>query len=109
MKKLSCQFDESGRLAFPVPTDYVDARVLAANTAETLTKPTGAKFLRLRGNLLFYYNFNTTAAVPAADITNGTASVAVGASAFVEFSVENIASVSVVAPAATIVTAEWWS
>lgn len=63
----------------PPPT-YVDARVLSANTAETVTVPTFTDTRPLVGVVFsadcasFYVNSSATAAVPAADVTNGSAS-----------------------------------
>lgn len=54
---------------------YVDARVLAANTAESHTPPANAQFVLFSQNCAaIYVNTSTTAAVPAADVTDGTAS-----------------------------------
>jgi hypothetical protein len=57
--------------------DWIDARVLAANTAETFQAPTGAKYVRFSGDGAFFAKIaasSTAAAVPAADVTDGTAS-----------------------------------
>lgn len=54
--------------------DHIDARVLAANTAEAHTVPTGATHVVFSGTADFYVNYGGTAAVPAADVTNGSAS-----------------------------------
>jgi hypothetical protein len=56
---------------------WVDARVLAAATAEAHTVPTGAKRVLFSANCDFFALFNATAAAgtaatPAADITDGT-------------------------------------
>ncbi len=60
------------------PSDYNDVRVLAANTAEAHTVPTGANGLKANyvvfsANADFWVDVGKTAAVPAADITDGTA------------------------------------
>lgn len=59
----------------PAPS-YVDARVLAANTAETHTMPSNTRFVLFASNCgAFYVNvLGGTAAVPAADVTDGSAS-----------------------------------
>lgn len=75
---------ENGSFALSRP-DYVDARVLAANTAEQHTIPTftdhlgntkTARHVIFNATADFYaaYGTNPTAAVPAADVTDGTAS-----------------------------------
>lgn len=55
-------------------SDFIDARVLAANTAESHTIPTGAKFVRVAADVAVYVRVGGTAAVPAADVTDGSAS-----------------------------------
>jgi hypothetical protein len=54
------------------PPAYVSARVLAANTAESITIPAHGNFVRLAGNADFYYSFSGTATVPV-DSDDGTA------------------------------------
>lgn len=59
---------------------YVDARSLAANTAETVTVPSFANSDNQVVAIFsatcasYYVNVTTTASVPAADVTNGSAS-----------------------------------
>ena len=55
-------------------SDVIDARVLAANTAESHTVPTGAKFVRIAADVAIYVKIGGAAAVPAADVTDGSAS-----------------------------------
>lgn len=63
------------------PPTYVSARVLAAGVAESITIPQGsagagtvAQYVRIAGNADIYYSFSGAAAVPAADVDDGTAS-----------------------------------
>lgn len=58
----------------PFPSAYIDARVLAANVAESHTIPATATRVILSGTCNFYAKPGGTAAVPAADVTDGTAS-----------------------------------
>jgi hypothetical protein len=59
------------------PTDWVDAKVLAANTAEAIAVPTGAKVAIFSCTTDFYARYNATAAGTAAavptDTSDGTA------------------------------------
>lgn len=55
------------------PASHIDARVLAANTAESHTVPAGSRIVVFSSTSDFYVNYTTTAAIPAADITNGSA------------------------------------
>jgi hypothetical protein len=57
--------------------DYIDARVLAAATVETFQSPTGARYVLFAADGDFYCKIavaSTAAAVPASDVTDGTAS-----------------------------------
>lgn len=66
-------FHASPTQAIP-QSDYIDALVLAANTAEDATVPSKAKIVLFSSTSNFYLNTRTTPAViPAADISNGTA------------------------------------
>lgn len=51
---------------------YVDARVLAAGVSETHTVPTGQKRVLFSATCDFYAKPGASAAVPAADVTDGT-------------------------------------
>ena len=63
-------------LALRAP-DYVDTRVFAAATAEAHAVPTGGVYVVFKANVDFYVRYNaaasgTAAAVPAADVTDGS-------------------------------------
>lgn len=76
MKRLQVVLDKDGKSAIGTNrSTYVDARVLAANVAEVHTVPAGARYVLFSATNDFYANFNAAAAVPAADIENGTASI----------------------------------
>jgi hypothetical protein len=92
-----------------VQTDWIDARVLAANTVETFQAPTGAKYVILSGDGAFYAKIavaSTAAAVPAADVTDGTASELIGGSPFKEMRTlpADQAYISLIATATRVVT-----
>lgn len=53
---------------------YVDAQVLAAGVAEVWTAPANTRFVIFSSNCNFHAKANAAAAVPAADVTDGTAS-----------------------------------
>lgn len=99
-----------GREAFaPTPSDHVDARVLAANTAERHTIPAGAKFVSFSADGDFYAKFGdgtVNAAVPSTDVTNGTGSAL---NPGVRRIVEGITHVSLIAAAARVITMEFWA
>ena len=85
-------------------TDQVDARVLGIATAEAHVVPAGATTVIFSATADFYVNAFGTAAVPAGDVTNGSAS---------ELNPERrslvgITSLSLISPAATIVTMSFY-
>lgn len=72
IKNFRVDADHKGCLDYPL---YVDARVLAAGTAETVTIPATAKYVVFQCTATpFYVNYQGTAVAPAADVTDGTAS-----------------------------------
>lgn len=89
---------DSFALAAP---QYIDARVLAANTAETVTVPTGRNIVVFSGTADFYVRYNGgAAAVPAADVTDGNGSE-------LNPTVRSVTpggTFSIIAPATTVVT-----
>ena len=87
-------------------SDYIDARVLAANVAETVTVPTEAAVAVFSCVDDFYINFNgVVAAVPAADINDGTAPVLRPTTKAVVAG----QTFSIVAPAITTITIEYFA
>lgn len=79
---------------------YVDVRVLAANVAEAHTVPTSARFVIFSSTCNFYANAVTTAAVPGADVTNGSASELNPAAWFIE----GVTTISLIAANACTIT-----
>jgi hypothetical protein len=63
-----------GQFAIRPGPAYVDARVLAANVSETHTIPTGALWVLFSSTCNFYAKLGASAAIPAADVTDGTGS-----------------------------------
>ncbi len=76
MNRLSQVSDGNGFLADGLNfSAYMDARVLAATTAKVHTIPAGARSVRFTGTIPFWINFGGAAVIPAADVTDGTASI----------------------------------
>lgn len=90
----------NGSYALRCP-DYVDARVLAANTAESHTVPSGANYVVFSATGDFYVKYNGTASVPSSDVTDGTASELNPDTRFLG---TGVTSISVIAPAITNIT-----
>ncbi len=84
--------------------NYIDARVLLANTAETHTVPAGAKFVIFGSDGDFYAKPNGTAAVPANDVTDGTGSELNP----VIWDLNGVTSIGLVAAAARVVTLSFY-
>lgn len=98
--------DAEGRSSFlRVAPTYVDAKSLAASTAETVTVPANAKFVVFSGNAPYYVNpHGATAAVPG-DVSNGSASELNPAG----YELRGMATFSVISPSACILTMAFYS
>lgn len=82
---------------------YVDARVLAASTAETVTIPSDVDFIVFSGNVAladYYVKIGGTAAVPSGDVTDGSSAFANPGYAIVERG----GSFSVISPTGGVLT-----
>ncbi len=105
MKSIS-NYTETARGTIYEPSDTINAYVLAAGVAQTVTVPTGANIAAFASTGNFFANFaGATAAVPAVSITNGT-SPALNPTVR---SVDGIASFSIIAPANTTVVVSFYS
>lgn len=98
---------DSNRFPYICPdfSDTVDARVLAAGVAESHTVPAGAMRVLFSGTADFYVKFNGTAAVPAADVTNGTGSILNPTLR----GLSGVGTIGVISPVACVVTMEFYS
>ena len=88
---------------------YVDARVLAANTAEVHTVPEGATrvLVTVTGNA--FINIGGAAAVAAADVTNGSGSILMVNTQPRLFALNGAATIGVIASAIQTVVLEFYS
>lgn len=94
------------------PADYVLARVFGSSAAESMTVPALARVVILSGTTDFWVNFTTTAAIPAADVTDGSSAIFVSKDSPIEsrtFIVEPSATISIIPPGAAVVTGEFYS
>lgn len=87
----------------------VVASAVTSGGANTVTQLTGARFCRLSAGALFYYSAAITATIAAVDVSNGQGSISVPATVQPMFCVDDVTSISVIAPAAIDVSAEWWA
>lgn len=89
---------------------YISARVLAANTAEKITVPTKASYVRLAGTADFYALLDGRDASVPVDADDGTASELFKLNAGAEWRVVKPgATISVVSAAVCIVTASFYT
>lgn len=119
MRSLNVQTTEAG---FPEPTnskqfaplasDYVNALALAAATSERQAIPAGANFVAFSTSAVTPVDFTAkfgdvavTAAIPAADIADGSASPLNPAARRIPTGATHVA---VCASAATVMTLEFW-
>jgi len=65
---------QAGDQTFAVKQGYVNNYVLVADTNTAVTVPTGANYAVFSANSDIWVNIGGTAAIPSADVTNGTGS-----------------------------------
>lgn len=83
---------------------YVDARVLAANTSETHTVPAGIKWVLFSPSCDFYAKLGASAAVPAADVTDGSSAELNPAGWYIE----GVTQFTLIAPSTCVVTLSFY-
>lgn len=93
---------QDGSFALRAP-DYVDAKALAANTAEAFTVPSNARYVVFSATGDFYVSYTTTATVPG-DTSDGTACELNPTIRYIP----GVTTISVIAPATTILTAAYY-
>jgi hypothetical protein len=84
---------------------HIDARVLAANTAESHIVPSGARYVLFSANADFYAKFGSAASVPAGDVTDGSASELNPTLR----SIDGAASIGLISPTACYVTLSFYA
>lgn len=101
---------KKGIIAVPQLSEYVTVKVLVSTAAETVVAPADAQVITMTGNLDFYVNFlvTTTAGLPGADNTTGQSPIFVAAGVPLTKGLSNKTTFSMIAPAATVVTMEWF-
>lgn len=95
--------------AMIVPT-YVNARALGAGVAESVTVPTGAKYVTVHTSIAntTYVQFDGTTATVPGDTTNGSSAMIIGPEGHT-FIVDNIRTISVISSGAPVVTFAFYS
>lgn len=102
--------DRNGnKYPLPVAAGYINYRVLAASTAEAPAVPTGAQFVVVYSPIDAYVALSGTAAVPAADVTDGTGVIFVPTGYPRVINVGGLTSFSIISAAAGIVGLEFYS
>lgn len=96
---------------------YVDNRVLAANVDETITRPAGYTSCVFTPDTNCWINPNGAAAIPGADVTDGSGSILcpAGVARIIDFTpkpsngaITLLASIHVIASAVTLASIEWF-
>ena len=106
MRALILPTDNNGRLTdIAIVSDEISNAVLAPNVAKSVTPPNSARFVAFSSTGLFYARYNAPASIPAADVTDGTGSEI---NPTVR-SLDGVETISLIAPAATIVGLSWYS
>ena len=97
-----------------LPT-YIDNRVLAADTAESIARPSGYNAALITADVDCWIRRSGTAAAPSADVTDGTGSalVSAGVGRLVDFGTATLgspsSSISIIAAEAANVSIEWFA
>lgn len=86
-----------------LPSDYVSSRLLAADIAENITVPSGARIVVFTATADFYAKFNGTASVPG-DVADGTASELNPVARYID----DVSIISVVSAGVAIVIAAFY-
>jgi hypothetical protein len=94
---------------------YVDAKVLAAGVAETVTVPAGKSVALITPNADVWVKRTGSAAVPAADVADGTASTLIAAGVTRALDVTRLngalaplSSFSILSAGVAVVCIEWF-
>jgi len=109
MKSLAAFPDSNSMQSFPQPSSYIDNHVLAANVAESFTKPAGARFVRLSANTAYFFNPNAVAVVPSGDVTDGSGSIVGISTESRTFCVDGVTAISVISVGVCTISAEWFA
>ena len=105
LTQLNLLTDSRGNITFARPvSDQINARALAASSAETTTVPSGARFVIFSSTADFYAKPNATATIPG-DVTDGTACELNPAM----WVLTGISNISVIAPADTVITFTYYT
>ena len=83
---------------------HIDARALGVATNEAHTIPTGANYVVFSANADFYARPDATAAVPGADVTDGSGSEMNPSS----WALQGNTTINLIAPAACVVTMSFY-
>lgn len=106
MKPLISNVDANGNVLEGFGySNYVDARVLSGTVAEVITVPSGAKKVLFSATGNFYAKFGAAAAIPATDITDGSAPSLNP----VLRNIDGAATIGIISPADCVVTLDFFA
>jgi len=95
-------------LAINRPT-YTNAKVLEAATAKSITVPSGATIVSLKGTVDFFVNFTATAVVPASDINDGSSPILICGGERVALAIRGASEISVISAYAGTVVVSFYN
>ncbi|MCE5336825.1 MAG: hypothetical protein LLG06_19785 [Desulfobacteraceae bacterium] len=88
--------------------NFISCRVLAANTAESITVPKSARFVILKGTADFWADLNKTAVIPTGDTDDGTCPILVFGGTVEPREIAGVSAISVISASTPTVTAEFY-
>lgn len=111
MKELRVVRRDGANLLIHAYSNYVNAKSLVAATAASITPPSEAKFITLipPQDLWILLGSSPTAAIPAADVTDGSASQLVPGGVMYTLALDGAASISLISAVAQIVSIVYYS
>ena len=109
MEKLIDMVKKGQTTLIPPFPDYVDARVLAATVAETITPPAAASVIALCATDDCWVDPSGTAVVPSTDVTDGTAAFLLPAGVWMYLVLSGQTSCSIISEAAAKVSIMYYA
>ena len=106
MRSFFLKLDANGRETFEIPaSDHVDCYVLAAGVPKIVTVPAPARHVFFSATGDFFARFGGPAAIPAGDITNGSASEVNPT----QRALDSIQTIGLIAPLDCTVSLAWYA
>ncbi len=106
MRALTLKLDANGRGTFEIPaSDHVTSYVLAAGVPKSVAVPVSARYVFFSATGDFFARFGGSAAIPAADVTDGSGSEVNPT----HRALDAVQTIGLVAQSACIVSMSWYA